>query len=399
MVHTKEVAYPLASSSWDGEEIAAMQKVIASGQFTMGEHVARFERDFAAYVGSTYCVMVNSGSSANLLMVAALFYSKVHLLRRGDEVIVPAVSWPTTYYPLYQYGLKLKFVDIDSETLNFDLKQLKHAVTEKTRMIFAVNLLGNPNDFAEIRRIIGKQDILLLEDNCESLGAELDGQQAGTFGLMGSYSSFFSHHMSTMEGGMIVTDDEELCHILLSLRSHGWTRHLPKHNKVCGTKGDDPFEESFRFVLPGYNVRPLELSGTIGSKQVEKLPKFIRIRRENALRFRDLMQAYPQLRIQRETGKSSWFGYSMIIQKDAGFSRKQLVESLTRHGVECRPIVTGNFAKNEVVKLFDHSIHGELRVANDIDRNGLFVGNHHYPLTNELIALRAALNEVTTKAT
>ena len=394
MASPEDIAYPLASSSWDGEEIIAMQKVIASGQFTMGEHVARFERDFAAYVGSTYCVMVNSGSSANLLMVAALFYSKVHILRRGDEVIVPAVSWPTTYYPLYQYGLKLKFVDIDSETLNFDLQQLKQAVTDKTRMIFAVNLLGNPNDFDEIRRIIGNQDILLLEDNCESLGAEFNGRQAGTFGLMGSYSSFFSHHMSTMEGGMIVTDDEELYHILLSLRSHGWTRHLPKHNKVCGTKGDDPFAESFRFVLPGYNVRPLELSGAIGSKQVEKLPKFIRVRRENALRFRDVMQAFPQLRIQRETDKSSWFGYSMIIQKDAEFSRKQLVESLTRHGVECRPIVTGNFTKNEVVKFFDHSIHGELRVADDIDQNGLFLGNHHYPLNKELAALRAALNEV-----
>lgn len=394
MASPEDIAYPLASSSWDGEEIAAMHKVIASGQFTMGEHVACFERDFAAYVGSTYCVMVNSGSSANLLMVAALFYSKVHILRRGDEVIVPAVSWPTTYYPLYQYGLKLKFVDIDSETLNFDLKQLKQAVTDKTRMIFAVNLLGNPNDFDEIRRIIGNQDILLLEDNCESLGAEFNGRQAGTFGLMGSYSSFFSHHMSTMEGGMIVTDDEELYHILLSLRSHGWTRHLPKHNKVCSPKGDDPFAESFRFVLPGYNVRPLELSGAIGSKQVEKLPKFIRVRRENALRFRDVMQAFPQLRIQRETDKSSWFGYSMIIQKGAAFSRKQLVESLTRHGVECRPIVTGNFAKSEVVKLLDHSIHGELRVANDIDQNGLFVGNHHYPLNKELDALRAALNEV-----
>src|SRR3989338_1995166 len=184
--------------------------------------------------------------------------------------------------PLYRYGLRLKFVDIDSETLNIDLKKLEEAVTDKTRMIFAVNLLGNPNDFDEIRRIIGSRDILLLEDNCESLGAEFEGRQAGTFGLMGSYSSFFSHHMSTMEGGMIVTDDEELYHILLSLRSHGWTRHLPKHNKVCGTKGDDLFEESFRFVLPGYNLRPLELSGAIGSKQIKKLPEFMRIRRDNA---------------------------------------------------------------------------------------------------------------------
>lgn len=398
MADSEVSVYPLASSSWDGEEVAAMYKVIASGQFTMGEHVACFERDFAGYVGAKYCVMANSGSSANLLMVAALFYSKSHKLRRGDEIIVPAVSWPTTYYPLYQYGLKLKFVDIDSETLNIDLKQLEQAVTDKTRMIFAVNLLGNPNDFEEIRRIIGSRDIILLEDNCESLGAEFKGQQAGTFGLMGSYSFFFSHHMSTMEGGMIVTDDEELYHILLSLRSHGWTRHLPRHNKVMGTKGDDPFEESFRFVLPGYNLRPLELSGAIGCKQVEKLPKFMHVRRKNAEKFCELMQAFPQFRIQREIGKSSWFGFSIVIRDGAGFSRKRLVESLTRHGVECRPIVAGNFAKNEVVRMFDHSIHGDLNNASNIDRNGLFVGNHHYPLDKELVALRAALREVDSKA-
>src|SRR3989338_9808465 len=176
--------------------------------------------------------------------------------------------------PLYRYGLRLKFVDIDSETLNIDLKKLEEAVTDKTRMIFAVNLLGNPNDFDEIRRIIGSRDILLLEDNCESLGAEFEGRQAGTFGLMGSYSSFFSHHMSTMEGGMIVTDDEELYHILLSLRSHGWTRHLPVENKLC-KKNEDDFYESFRFILPGYNVRPIEMMGAIGIEQLKKLDSFI----------------------------------------------------------------------------------------------------------------------------
>lgn len=398
MADTKASVYPLASSSWDDEELSAMQEVIDSGQFTMGERVADFEQNFAKYVGTKYCIMVNSGSSANLLMVATLFYSKRYKLKKGDEVIVPAVSWPTTYYPLFQYGLRLKFVDIDRETLNYDLNQLESAITDQTRAIFIVNLLGNPNDFDKIRTIIGNREILLLEDNCESLGAEFNGQQAGTFGLMGSYSSFFSHHMSTMEGGMVVTDDEELCHILLSLRSHGWTRHLPKHNRVCGTKGDDPFEESFRFVLPGYNLRPLELSGAVGCKQVKKLPGFMRIRRENAERFRELMQSFPQFRIQKETGNSSWFGFSLVIQDDAGFSRKQLVESLTRHGIECRPIVAGNFAKNEVVGLFDHSIHGELRAANDIDRNGLFIGNHHYRLDKEFSALRTALSDMGEKA-
>ena len=173
--------FPLATSSWGQEEIDAMQRVITSGMFTMGANVQAFERAFADYVGSSHCVMVNSGSSANLLMVAALFYTKnpALRLRRGDEVIVPAVSWSTTYYPLYQYGLKIRFVDIDLHTLNYDLNQLEQAVTAKTRMIMAVNLLGNPNDFARIKQIIGQRNIILMEDNCESLGASFQGKQAG----------------------------------------------------------------------------------------------------------------------------------------------------------------------------------------------------------------------------
>jgi CDP-6-deoxy-D-xylo-4-hexulose-3-dehydrase len=140
--------FPLATSSWDEAEINAMQNVIATGNFTMGEKVEKFQIDFATYFGSKYCVMVNSGSSANLLMIAALFYTKDSRLRlkKGDEVIVPAISWSTTYYPLYQYGLKIKFVDVDLETLNYDLNQLNEAVNENTKLIVAVNLLGNPNN-------------------------------------------------------------------------------------------------------------------------------------------------------------------------------------------------------------------------------------------------------------
>ena len=276
-------AFPLATTSWGPEEYAAMQEVIASGMFTMGAKVQQFERDFAAYTGSRHCVMVNSGSSANLLMVAALCYTKNDALRlkRGDEVIVPAVSWSTTYYPLHQYGLKLKFVDIDLHALNYDLAQLEQAIGPRTRAIMAVNLLGNPNDFARIQALTEGRGIVLMEDNCESMGATFQGRHAGTFGVMGTYSSFFSHHISTMEGGLVVTDDEELYHVMLSLRAHGWTRNLPKENHVCGTKSDDPFEESFRFVLPGYNFRPLEMEGAIGVQQAKKLPHMIAERRKN----------------------------------------------------------------------------------------------------------------------
>ena len=382
--------YPLATATWDEAEYQALQDVIASGMFTMGPKVAQFERDFAQYISSKYAVMVNSGSSANLLMVAALFYTKNPCIKLnpGDEVIVPAVSWSTTYYPLYQYGLKIKFVDIDLETLNYDLSQLSQAISSKTKAIVAVNLLGNPNDFSQIKKIIGGRDITLIEDNCESLGAEFEGKKAGTFGLMGTFSTFFSHHISTMEGGLIVTNDEELYHILLSLRAHGWTRNLPKENHVCGTKGDDPFEESFRFVLPGYNVRPLEMSGALGIEQVKKLPHLITERRKNGALLQSVLGNHTELLIQTETGSSSWFGFSLVIRPGSLWTRKDLVKNLSDLGFECRPIVTGNFAKNVVVKYFDSEVHGQLKNAEHIDLNGLFIGNHHYPIADVIEALK-----------
>jgi CDP-6-deoxy-D-xylo-4-hexulose-3-dehydrase len=381
---------PLATTSWGQEEQDAMQRVIASGMFTMGANVQAFEHDFAKYVGSKHCVMVNSGSSANLLIVAALFYTQNPKLKlkRGDEVIVPAVSWSTTYYPLYQYGLKIKFVDIDLHTLNYDLDQLEKAVTGKTRAIMAVNLLGNPNDFDRISQIIAGRDIVLMEDNCESLGAKYNGKMAGTFGVMGSFSTFFSHHISTMEGGMIVTDDEELYQILLSLRAHGWTRNLPKHNLVCSEKSDDPFEESYRFVLPGFNVRPLEMGGALGIEQVKRLPGLIEERRNNGKLLQTVLENHPDIIIQKEIGESSWFGFSLVIRPGSSLTRKALVEKLTGLGFECRPIVAGNFAKNEVVKYFDSEVHGTLTNAEHIDQSGLFVGNHHFPIPDVFAALR-----------
>lgn len=385
------MSYPLANSAWDHEEYEAIQSVIQSGMFTMGQKVAEFEKAFADYVGSRYCVMVNSGSSANLVMIGALRYKSESPLLPGAEVIVPAVSWSTTYYPLYQYGLKLRFVDIDKDTLNFDLEKLEQAITPNTRAILAVNLLGNPNDFNKIKTIIGDRDIVLLEDNCESMGATFEGKQTGTFGLMGTYSSFFSHHISTMEGGMVVTDDEEIYHILLALRAHGWTRNLPKQNRITTDKSDDPFTEAFRFVLPGYNLRPLEMSGALGLAQLRKLPMIVRERRNNAERFLQIMKQFPYLRTQKEIGESSWFGFSMIVEPDANVSREHLISALTAAKVDTRPIVAGNFAKNEVLKWFDYTIAGDLTNAERIDDAGFFIGNHHYPLDNEFQLLKCAL--------
>ncbi len=380
----KKIKFPLASTTWDESEYSAIQEVIESGHFSMGKKVQDFETAFAKYIGSKHAVMVNSGSSANLIMTAAMFYTKTNALKAGDEVIVPAVSWSTTYFPLHQYGLKLKFVDIDLDTLNYDLEALAEAISDKTRLIMVVNLLGNPNDFDCINSLIKGRNIRFIEDNCESLGASFGGKMAGTHGLMGSFSSFFSHHISTMEGGVVVTDDEELFHILLSLRAHGWTRNLPTENHIIGRKSDNAFDESFRFVLPGYNLRPLEMSGAIGLEQIKKLPQLIANRRHNGAAFSAIMTDHSEFIIQSEIGKSSWFGFSLIIRPSSQISREMLINKLNTNGFETRPIVSGNFVKNEVLKYLDYSVHGALANADHLDLNGLFIGNHHYTMSDAL---------------
>lgn len=385
--------YQLASSTWDEKELQAIQDVIKSDMFTMGKKVAEFEKDFAKFVGSKYVVMTSSGSTANLIATAALFYAKNPKLKRGDEVIVPAVSWSTTYYPLYQYGLKLKFVDIDLETLNYDLEALSNAISDKTKMIMVVNLLGNPNDFDAINELIKNRNIILLEDNCESMGAEYKGKQAGTFGVMGTFSTFFSHHMATMEGGFVVTDDEELYHILLCLRAHGWTRNLPKENKVVN-KSDDWFGESFRFVLPGYNVRPVEMSGAIGIEQLKKLPTFLKHRRENAKLFFQYFNNHPDFIMQKEIGSSSWFGFSLIIRPESKLKRSDIIKVLEKNNIEYRPIVTGDFTQNEVMKYFDYEIFRDLKNAKILHKNGFFVGNHQTDISEQINLLKKVLDNM-----
>ncbi|MDA8696215.1 DegT/DnrJ/EryC1/StrS family aminotransferase [Gammaproteobacteria bacterium] len=379
--------YKLASSTWDEKELASIQRVIDSGNFSMGKEVAEFEKDFSRFFNSKYSVMVSSGSTANLLMIAALFFTKDpnKRLKRGDEIIVPAVSWSTTYFPLQQYGLKVKFIDIDLNTLNFDLKSLESAISDKTKVILAVNLLGNPNNFNKIQSLAKGKNITLLEDNCESMGAKFEEKYTGTFGLMGTFSSFFSHHIATMEGGCVLTDDEELYHILLCIRAHGWTRNLPELNHVTGKKSKDLFEESFKFVLPGYNVRPLEMSGAIGQEQLKKLPEFIETRRKNADVFAELFTDSDIFTIQKEIGESSWFGFSLIIKEGVDIKRHEVISTLAEHNIECRPIVTGNFLKNKsVLEHFNYEIYGSLNNSEHLDRNGFFVGNHQIDLAKEI---------------
>lgn len=374
---------PLATDTWDSEEIEAIKEVVDSNRFTMGKKVKELESKFADYFGSEHAIMVNSGSSANLLAIASLVFSEEHDLSRGDEVIVPAVSWATTFTPLQQYGLKIKFVDIDLHTLNLNIDLLEQAITKETKAIFAVNLLGNPLNYSRLIDIVEKNNLILIEDNCESMGAKFKNKYTGTFGELGTFSTFFSHHISTMEGGIITTDNSLLKDIILSLRAHGWTRNLPNDSDIYKKKEND-FYESFNFILPGYNVRPLEMEAAIGLKQLNKLNKIIGVRRKNGKHFGSLFQKNNDIIIQKEIGESSFFGFSMVISKKSNLNRDELIEKLKFNEVECRPIVAGNFTKNDVIKYFDYEIFGELSNADYIHNNGLFIGNHHYDISKKL---------------
>ena len=236
----------------------------------MGKNVLRFENNFSKYISKKYSVMVNSGSSANLLALSSLFYKKKNPLKRGDEVLVTGVSWSTTYAPLQQLGLKLKLIDINLKNFNVDEDLLEKAITKNTKLIVVVNLLGIPCDLNRIKKLCDKKKIYLFEDNCESMGAKIGKKKAGSYGELSSHSFFFSHHMCTMEGGMISTDDYELFCVLKSLRAHGWSRDLPKNNPLLKSKKND-FYEQYKFILPGYNVRPGELHGAIGNIQLKRL--------------------------------------------------------------------------------------------------------------------------------
>jgi CDP-6-deoxy-D-xylo-4-hexulose-3-dehydrase len=365
--------YRLSDNTWDEKEFEAINKVIKSNMFTMGTEVKKFEEAFSKKVGSKYAIMSNSGSSANLLAIAALIYSGK--LSSGDEVIVPAVSWSTTYFPLSQFNLSLRFVDVDKYTLNIDIDQLEEAITEKTKAIFAVNLLGNPNDYEKINSLCKKYNLILLEDNCESLGGKYNEKELGTFGLLGTYSTFYSHHICTMEGGVTVTDDEELYHYMLCIRAHGWTRNLPDDSKIY-KKNSDEFYESFNFIMPGFNIRPIEMEGAIGLEQLKKLDAIVLQRRKNAEFFINKINGISGIRAQKEIGQSSWFGFAMVLEGENQEKRSKIVEILKKNKIEVRPIVAGNFTRNEAIKYMEHTIYGELKNADEIHDHGFFVGNY-----------------------
>jgi CDP-6-deoxy-D-xylo-4-hexulose-3-dehydrase len=385
--------FPLMADTWGDEEIEAIQGVIKSGRYTMAGNVAGFEDAFAAYHGRAHAVMVNSGSSANLIAVAALCHHGKRGVRRGDEIIVPAVSWSTTFFPLQQYGLKLRFVDVDIDTLGMDVSRLEEALTPRTRAIAGVSILGNPCALDVMRDFADRHDLWFFEDNCESLDARLGDRLTGTFGDIATFSFFFSHHISTMEGGMLLCDDVELYHLARSLRAHGWTRDLPDPSPIYERRESDFFEE-YRFILPGYNVRPMEMNAAVGLQQLKKLPAMTAARRKNLSVFQGLFGADPRFIIQKENGESSSFCFTIILSPDLEKDRARILGALAQNGIEHRIITGGNILRNDVMKYFDYDVVGGATPNADIaHQRGFFVGNQPNDLRSRIERLHQVLDE------
>jgi CDP-6-deoxy-D-xylo-4-hexulose-3-dehydrase len=275
-----------------------------------------------------------------------------------------------------------------------DVEKLEAALTPKTRMVLAVSILGNPAKLDVIRDFCDRHDLLFMEDNCESLDATLpDGRKTGTLGDLSTFSFFFSHHISTMEGGMVVTDDDELFHLLLSLRAHGWTRDLPDDSPLFERTSDDLFE-AYRFILPGYNLRPLEFSGAVGQAQLAKLDAMTETRRRNWRLFQDLFGSDPRFIIQKEYGKSSAFAFTLILSPKIMVDRRCIFDRLQEAGIGFRIITGGCFLAHDVISHYDHSEVGSIENAFIAHRRGFFVGNHPSDLRPQIEHLHQVLNDL-----
>ena len=372
-----ELRVSLHESTFGEEEIQAVIDVLRSGQVTSGVKVREFEAAFP----SKHAVMCNSGSSANLLAIAALCDPATpNRLERGDGVIVSALSWSTTIWPLVQYGLVPIIVDIDPLTLNMDPAEMEKAVDVGVRVVMPVHVYGNPCDMTPLL-LCRDNGILLIEDCCEALGATWFNKPVGSFGDLATYSFYFSHHITTVEGGMCVASHSGIADRLRILRSHGWIRDLDKDGQLAADyKFENPsIDPRFLFVGAGYNLRSTEMAAAMGLVQLPKLAGFVDARRTAAKLLIEAFEPYENwLTWQHETpnGRSSWFGFPIVIKDDAPFTAKEMREAFDMAGIETRPIICGNIALQPGMKHYPHKIIGDLPNATRAMKNGLAISCH-----------------------
>lgn len=369
--------FPLGQNVHDADDILKMVETLLTGKFTMGEQVEKFEKMFAEYIGVKYAVMVNSGSSANLLAMAAITnYQCSNKLLPGDEVLVPVVCWSTSVFPIIQNGLTPIFVDVDPTTLNVDLEDLEKKITPKTKAMVLVHVLGNCANMNQLMEIVNQHKLILIEDTCESLGSSYNQQYLGTFGDIGTYSFYYSHHITTAEGGCVVTNNDEYYELIKSLRAHGWSRSLKNKEEIQQKHPD--LDTRFTFVNLGYNLRPMEIQATMGISQLQKLQTKNNNRKINYHKIKEKIQSdsrgkFLSFPVQTELADAVWFGIILFLQE--GLDLSNYLEYLSKQGVENRPIVTGNMIRQPVIKdLYPQLKPEDFPGAEECHFRGLFIG-------------------------
>ena len=375
--------YSLSPNSFSDEDIIKGIEVLLTKKITMSSITKKFEKEFAKYIGSKYALMVNSGSSANLLATFALINPlNKKKLKKGDECLIPSLCWSTSLWPIVQSGLIPKFVDIDPLTLNISIDDLKKKINKKTKAIMGVHILGNSANMDELMKIIKKNKLYLIEDTCESLGSTFNKKYLGSFGDFGTFSFYYSHQITAGEGGMIVCNDKKNYEIIHTLRAHGWDRGL-KNNK-----------NNFNFINSGFNLRPLEISAAIGFNQFKRLNQFKKTRFDNRVKIINRLKRSKYWKDQFsfidpiKKLDPSWFGLPILINENLKWKKNKFLAYLNKNGIETRPIISGNFLNQPSIKLYKLNAKKELfKNAQNIEDRGFFIGLHVEPISNTKLDL------------
>jgi CDP-6-deoxy-D-xylo-4-hexulose-3-dehydrase len=395
---------PLASSGLREKDIAAAIETLNSGNLTMGKKVKEFENAMANFLGTEYFVMMNSGSSANLAIFEALMRpskDKPRLIA-GDGVLVPAIAWPTTIWPIVQFGLRPIFTDVEPGTVSLDLIEAQKLVDlnpNSIKAIFPIHPLGYALDSNQLRNFSEKNDLVLINDVCESLGSWRNGKHAGTTGLASSYSFYFSHHITTMEGGGVATDSLEFADDLRAIRSHGWSRD--RSDVELWNAGVSQTDSKFLFVTTGFNIRPMEVQAAIGLLQIADINDFVHKRRFIAKKVKEAVDGGCLEIIDCGTlsgdvneESHSWMLIGLRIRGEN--IRSRVLEKLTCEEIETRPILTGNFLAQPAMNRIDgnHPPASDFPNASEISESCFMVGAHHDLTTQQIEHLTCTLHEI-----
>ena len=359
-------------------------------RLTKGELTIELEKLWSEWLDVKYSVYVNSGSSANLAAIYVLILSG---RLKNNKIIVPAVSWVTTVSPAIQLGLEPILCDCNKDNLGLDIENLKQIIKkEKPSSLILVHALGFSNDMDEIVKLCEENDIIIIEDACESIGSMYDGKKLGSIGDMGSFSFYFGHHISTIEGGMISTNDEELYHLLLSIRSHGWDRDLPEHKKreLRAKYKVSDFRALYTFYYPGFNLRSTDLQAFIGIHQMNKIDDIVKIRERNYQLYHKLIDNNEWKISPRENSFTSNFAYPIISDK-----LEDLVSELEINNIECRPLICGSI--NQQPFWYERFKNYKTPNADWLHNKGLYLPNNHEMTEEEVTFVCEIINKVLNK--